>query len=369
MAYNKIDFINDLLSSERIEVFQKEKLFTLTANELKKHSEIDKNIFAELEAIKKQLNGFDSVMEKSKNHNIKKFENPKDFTIYHKPEETSKFLQSLSSDSNPLKFIIHDKTNGFEYYEMQEEWKNILTNYKTYFTKNIKYNVIKRMKEFVGCEPKNWFFKGKSENFKLSNEEVINWCKKNPGKHPILHFDNEISYFKESIKIKKGSLQNIIEEVLLEKFDKEYRQLKLNFIDLDKAEFYTDVDALISGLKNIISSIKQRIDQSQSIKFSFEAKATSNGRMRIIKIIHIDSECDKALIKEEIFGTDSGGDFKDAEQRFLHICDWSIAAKNPEAKYNKLNILYDFTNKYIEPREKINSHEIEGFTHILTFYS
>ena len=125
----------------------------------------------------------------------------------------------------------------------------------------------------------------------------------------------------------------------------------------------------ISGLKNIFSSLKQRTDQSNSIKISFEAKSTSKGRLRIIKVIHIDSECDKPLIKKEIFSTDSGGDFKEAEQRFLQNCDWAIIAKNPDEEYNKLNILYDFTDTEIKPREKINPDAIEGFTHILTFYS
>ncbi len=359
---NKLTFITELLTSKKIDSSQKERLFILTANELKKNCETDEKILVEIEAIKNQLKEVRKI-------NNKKSKEIKLNQLFHKPLETSKFLQSLSSDSNLLKFLIHDKTDGFDYNEMKKVWIDILSDYKKHFSENIKYNLINRMKAFVGCTTDNWFFKGKAQKFKLTNIEVVDWCKKNPGKHPIMHFDNEISYFKESIKIKKGSLETIINEILLERFGNGYSKLELNFIDLDKAEFYTDVDALIAGLKNIFSSLKQRLDQSNSIKITFEAKSTTKGRLRIIKIIHIDSECDKPLIKDEIFGTDSGGDFKDAEQRFLQNCDWSIIAKNPDEKYNKLNILYDFTDTGIKSREKINPDAIEGFTHILTFYS
>lgn len=361
---NKISFITELLNSKKIDASQKERLFLLTASELKNNSEIDEKIFAEIEGIKRQLVGIE-------NNEIKiKTKIEKERVLLHKPLETSKFLQTLSSDTNPLKFLIHDKTDGFDYTEMKIQWTDLLSNYEKHFFENIKYNVIKRMKAFVGCTTENWFFKGKLIKFKLTNIEVVDWCKKNPGKHPILHFDNEISYFKQSIKISKGTLQKIIEEILLEKFGNDYSRLKLEFVDLDKPEFYTDVDALIAGLKNIFNSLKQRIDQSNSIKICFKPDRTSEGiRLRVIKIIHINSECDKPLTKEEIFGTDSGGDFKEAEQRFLQNCDWSIIAKNPDEEYNKLNILYDFTDTEIKPREKINPDAIEGFTHILTFYS
>lgn len=361
---NKISFITELLNSKKIEASQKERLFLLTASEINKKDGRDEKIFAEIEAIKRQLAGIENN-EVEINTKIEKE------IVLHKPLETSKFLQSLSSDENPLKFLIHDKTDGFNYQEMQKKWNDILIHYKTYFTANIKKTVIARMKAFVGIgTTKDWFFKGKPIKFKLTNNEVVDWCKKNPGKHPILHFDNEISYFKETIKISKGTLQKIIEEILLEKFGNDYSRLKLEFVDLDKPEFYTDVDALIAGLKNIFNSLKQRIDQSNSIKICFKPDRTSEGiRLRIIKIIHINSECDKPLTKEEIFGTDSGGDFKEAEQRFLQNCDWSIIAKNTDEEYNKLNILYDFTDTEIKPREKINPDAIEGFTHILTFYS
>jgi hypothetical protein len=364
----KQSFIETILKSKQMNTSQKERFLVLASHEFEKVEDLQKDLAKQLEDVKTKLEGLDGKIIVDKEVKVTVKDKPKRDLI-HNPIETSKFLQALSSDSNPLKYLIHDKTDGFDYNEMQEKWLDILTNYRTLFSKNIKYNVIKRMKEFIGCDPQNWFFKGKVEKFKLSNDEVINWCKKNPGKHPIMHFDNEISYFKESIKIKKGSLQNMIEEILLERFGNDYYKLKLDFINIDKAEFYTDVDALIAGLKNIFNSLNQRIDHGQTIKFSFEAKALTNGRLRILKIIHVDSECDKALTKEEIFGPDNGGDFKEAEQRFLQNCDWSIVAKNPDKNYNKLNILYDFTNKNIEPREKVNPLEIEGFTHILTFYS
>lgn len=358
----KISFITDLLNSNKINASQKERLLLLATDEIKKVADSEDLIFAEIADLKKRMG------EIGKDKNTKGKNNISKLNIIHNPIETSKFLQALSSDSNPLKYLIHNKTDGFQLDKIQAEWKEILNNYSSIFSKNIKFSVIKRMKCITGLDADDWFFKGRAEKFKFSQKTVIDWCHKNPTKHPILHFDSEISLFKASIKIYNGVLKNYIEEIIKESFGQDFYKLQIELINLEDAEFYTDVDALISGLKNIFNSIAQRRDNSNKLKIVFEAKRTSEGRLRILKIIHKDSICDKTLERDELFSSDGGGDFKEAEKRFLQVCDWSIISKNPDNDFNKLNVLFS-PNHNLPQKEKIIEEQIEGFTHLLTFYS
>jgi hypothetical protein len=360
---NKISFIAELLNSNKINASQKEKIFELATSDIKRIANSDEIIFSEIAELKKRM---EKLSGKDRGGKGKK-DLPKSVTI-HNPIETSFFLQALSSDSNPLKYLIHNKTDGFDLEKIQQEWAENLNNYSTVFSKNIKYNVIKRMKSLIGLDEDAWYFKGNPEKFKFTQKTVTDWCAKNPTKHPILHFDNEISLFKESIKIYNGSLKNYIEEIIKESFGQDFYKLQVELVNLENAEFYTDVDALISGLKNIFNSSAQRLDKSNKLKIVFEAKNRSEGRLRIIKIIHKYSNCDKNLDKHELFSGDGGGDFKDAEKRFLQVCDWSIISNNPDNNFNKLNILCS-QNQNIPQREKVPQEEIEGYTHILTFFS
>ena len=135
--------------------------------------------------------------------------------------------------------------------------------------------------------------------------------------------------------------------------------------NIKNAAFLTDVDTLINGLRGIFNSIGQQIDKKQAgntVKISFKTKRTAENRFRIIEIVHVGSKCDKEL-DENIFG----GDLKSTKQSFFQLCDWSIIANNPSEQYNKANILYNPSITALS-KEKLEG-EIEGFTHLLTFYS
>ena len=135
-------------------------------------------------------------------------------------------------------------------------------------------------------------------------------------------------------------------------------------VDLDKANFYTNVDALQVGISYIFKSINQRFKNSNKIRVEFSRKADEEGRKRIIKIIHLGSNCDKPLDKNDLFQ----GDLLEAEKALFGICDWSIISKSPDDSVNKLNVLFDINSNKI-PRKKIEDSLIEGFTHVLTFYA
>jgi hypothetical protein len=372
MSENKIDFISDLLGSKKIEPSQKERVFMLAAYELKKNGETDEKIFAEIEEIKNQLveiklKGLEMKNDHKGSDGIDQAINDEIDLLKHRPIETSQFLQSFSSDSNPLKYLIHDKTDGFEFTEIIKEWNKKLNKY---YDSNVKFSLRTRIFYLIGTKKneKDWYFNGVKQTFKYSNKTVSEWCSKNPNTHPIHHFEKEISIFKKSIKLYDGALKTHFIKIMQDVFGTQYSLYDIELIDLEKAELYTDVDALISGLKSILNSIKQRSKNGKKIKIVFEAKATSQGRTRIIKIIHVNSKCDRILDKSELFGTENGGDFKDAEKRFFQICDWSIISHNLDPNFNKLNILFDI-NKNIPSKQQTPLDGIDGFTHLLTFYS
>ena len=61
-----------------------------------------------------------------------------------------------------------------------------------------------------------------------------------------------------------------------------------------------------------------------------------------------------------------GGDLNEVKKNLYRVCDWSIISENPSNNCNQVNILYDIKQK--NAKEIVNK-PIEGFTHILTFYS
>ncbi len=292
----------------------------------------------------------------------------------HLPVETTKFLQLFSAEDSSFKYLVHDYLNGP--FEINDFLENVKKELETYKKSNVKFNLLKRVDAFIAIDSKiidsnnigRWYFKGKFYKFSFSNIEVNDWCSQNLGRHPIYNFEKEISFFKNTMRIYDGSLKNHINEIAAQQLGDLYTSFEIEYENVEKAEFYTDVDSLLSGIRGIFNSIKQRANKSKKIKIEFRARNTPDGRLRILNIIHINSICEKPLNKSEIFGSDNGGDFKAIEQRFFQVCDWSITANNPDSDFNKLNILYDI-NKDKQPREKIDSSKIQGFTHTMTFYS
>lgn len=279
----------------------------------------------------------------------------------HKPIDVTSFLLLFRSDDHPFKYLVHDLTKPGEVFNLAKLLQNATDKFKLETKKClIPKSLYSRLEAFIGISRKSWYFKGTPINFSFHSRKVEEWCSENPNKHPFLQFESEIKAFKESIRIEEN-LKELIEFVLAEKglltsFDVDYEEI-------GKPSFYTDVDALMSGLGIIFNSFHQRIQNGNKVKIVFEAKRLQTGRLRILKIIHVGSECIKEFKEEELLG----GDLKEVKKFFYQLCDWSIIAKNPNPDINKINILYHpSTGK--KPREKTED-PIEGFTHVLTFYS
>jgi len=286
----------------------------------------------------------------------------------HKPIDVTRFLLSFRA-SEGLKFLTHDydKTDSvFDYNSILTIAKKEFNDLSSQFV--IPPSLWARINQFAFGDPnKVWRFNKVSYKLNWQSPELLSWMEANPITHPI---NNEvfekgfITPFKKSIEIKAPDLEYIFKNKLAENLASKYLSFDIELIDLDKANFYTNVDAMQVGISYLIKAISQRFNNSNRIRVEFSRKADEEGSKRIIKIIHVGSVCNKPLDKKELFQ----GDLLEAEKALFGICDWSIISKSPDDSVNKLNILFDINSNRM-PKEKIADSLIEGFTHVLTFYA
>jgi hypothetical protein len=360
---------DEVEKSKNLSLGIKEKFYSLAENYLDESSAKSSSIEENSMFKTYKENGFIAietddleVSVKSKKKSVVTSEQPFDLN-HHKPENVTAFLSLFGSSDHPFKYLVHDYIKPGETFDLESFNAKVGESFKIE-TIRFRYSLPKylysRVEAFIGISTKMWFFLDYRVNFSFRAESVKNWSRENPNIHPLFGFKDQIQIFKDSIRV-DGNLKELINYILanrgiLTSFD-------IECVNLDNAAFYTDVDALVSGLIVIFNSIKQRVNNSSKLKISFEGKATQSGRLRILKIIHLGSNCSKNLKEDELFS----GDLKDAKKFLYQLCDWSIIANNPDPEVNKINILFN-PSKNLKPREKVNE-PIEGFTHILTFYS
>jgi len=369
MNNSKIDFISDLLAHKNIRVSEKERLLMLTREELKNVDSGSEDVMKRLSEIEKELENL-----KWKTSNDKEVsEDTEKLQVIdlskHKPLDVTTFLSKFKTGYG-LKFLTHAYDVPGTVFERSEILQKAKKEYEDLIEKlSINYGLKARVKMFIlGIGKYNsWYFNSQPYHLNWESKEIIDWCNKNPGVHPIDNdvFNNKmIKPFKESIEIKsqESPLDKLIKEKASSVFGSDYLSFrdKLEFIDVVQADFVTDVDALLTGIGCLFNTIKQRKANGTHVKIRFEKKA----RKRTLQIVHTGSSCTKSLSKEELFG----GDLNNAEKAFFQVCDWSIMARTNENKYEKLNILFDMNSNTIE-KEIVNERDVEGFTHILTFNS
>jgi RNA-directed DNA polymerase len=286
----------------------------------------------------------------------------------HRPIETSRLLANFKS-SEGLKFLTHDYDRAGSTFNRQR----ILLAAKSEFQSLTNQHIIRpvlwaRINQFAfGNNNDVWWFNGDAFKLNWNSPELIEWTKKNPNLHPIRSekFESELILpFKKSIEIKSPDLEVIVREKLAENLGSLFGSFTIELKELDRANFYTDVDSFQKGLAYIFKAVKQRFANSKILKVQFSMESDDIGRKRIVTITHVGSTCDKPLEKSEIIK----GDLGEVEKALFGICDWSIISQSPDRSINKLNILFNI-NSRINSTEKIPDELIDGFTHVLTFYS
>ncbi|MDX2250160.1 MAG: reverse transcriptase family protein [Bacteroidia bacterium] len=281
----------------------------------------------------------------------------------HRPQDLTAFLALFRSGDHPFKYLVHDFIKPGEIFVLSEFIQKVENSFYLETKKfSISQALYARLKAFIGLSREQWSlrFKGISRDFSFSSDNVKKWCEDHPNKHPIFGYSSEIKLFTEGIRIERN-LEALINSVLLEKNLEDFH---IEYVNLKEATFDTDIEALLSGLGIIFNTIRQRAENSKRLKIIFQENLSSKGEiLSIIKIIHCDSNCDKSLNEDVLFK----GDLKSAKSYFYRLCDWSIIANNLNSEVNKINILFNASSN-VKKQEKLDE-VIEGFTHILTFYT
>ncbi len=397
---NRIDFITDLLISEKLNASQKEKVLTLSANELKKISIKDDTILNEIEGLKKKIDEF-----KMNNHS-----NQKEKYLIHNPKFVTTFLNEFRQNT-ALKFSTHswDKTDFLEtinsFYEKlndenrRTEFSRILNhNRKLYNLLNYflfkPYNaeLINDIPKFgwtglngikIGWQfPENLIKKWCEENYDLKETgdkkfpfefripEPLRPSKKINGKE-IIFFEDVVNVFKTEIQFRgeEDNFRNNI-EYLLEK-----NHLESSTIDkLNGLDFYTYTRGVIESIDGIFNDFTKKSESKKKIDFDVKKDSKSIS----IEITQLDSYPTKVIDLENpnIF---FAGDSMKFIGKIFSLCDYSIVSKFNKNKFLEIKILKDETEAIPDGENvkaivsnfeviQVEEKEVTGFTHKFKFY-
>ena len=394
---NKISFITELLNSKKIESSQKERLFMLTANELKKNNETDKKILAEIEAIKKQIANVNERKEVVlENENIQldglinsDYMSPKDlkdFLIEYNQNYVLKYtchlidgdalvnINSLTKTSE-YNFEKHLKLIKNEFFNLREKYKTKINNYILALFGEYLNNYIKGDKE------KGW----SSDNIKItwSSEELIAWASLNPGICPnpdptldsnpfnfqpfrinnqltrVQNFNDIVLHFKSLFHIRRdNSLKAAIDLVNNNYF------LDINEIDCsdirENIEFFTDIDKVKQAYKKIIEMCNEFHNNiNPAVKPVFSLSLKEENDTIIFSILH----------KNSVFGKTSkntvsreGEKITKLRKLINGVCDMYLKADFGNDDYAEINLW----NGVKKDRNKIEA--FEGVQFDLIFY-
>lgn len=367
MAKDKYDFISGLIESKRLTTAQRERILMLSSKEIKK----DKLCGDELE---KRIEGLEEGLVKKTSENSsseKKTKKPR-------PKETFDLLSKFSSTDGGIKNLTHSFNYGHITYEdlmtkCKEEYEEGVLKHP-----NVPNPILKRISEFAFSEAPEWYVRKGTEkiiyNTGWSEPDFVKWYKDN-NIHPAqdAKFNKEmITPFKETIQIRSdlGNLRKLLRTSIKSVFGENPSvRVKIDK-SIDSAQFFTDVDSLGQAIYHIFIEIKKAAMQNfcDEVEICYEI---ING-IKVLKIIHLESETKKNINDETFLGGDLNATFK----ALYGLCNYDILAKFPSGYFRKKILsdnLNDFTksnssNKFVGKNIKMKEKEVKGFTHELKFY-
>jgi hypothetical protein len=332
MAKDKYDFIQEILLNQKLSTVQRERIFILTKEEIKKDKVIGKVLDIRIKKLEDAI--LDKVTEINKDH--------KDEKLASKPEEnnailpkyfypTSLYKYLLKYNQNPiLKSTCHEIDSeelknilnycGTETYSYEKHLEKIIEAFndhdKKYFAPSNVKALIKGYltgKDYYGVNIKGW-----SSNefpFNWSSVELKRWCLQNQGVPPnidgglrrqirktgfefnpniksrngilIQNFSDLVIYFKRLFHIKSdNSFKNIIKEENKSRKWNAIIDFEINDTEFPtNIEFFTDVDKFVQAYNQIIELI---IDQNanKDIKASVKLSLTEKEGTIEFSVLH-----------------------------------------------------------------------------------
>lgn len=397
---NKITFITELLNSKKIEASQKERLFMLTANELKKSNETDEKILAEIDAIKKKLEGFEkskvkpnacfdsesnfmfdeidlskgiefdlSGLSPNEDLNITNPESEillKENLLIHDPKKISVFLNNFRENTD-LKWSSHIWESKEKYSSISDFIKGINEDKKTYlfnelFNYNLDlYNLIRfflyhNKSEIIDGVPKyGWPNLNEVKiGWQTPNDLLISWCKENYDKHinsSNFKFPMEFPLPKNLTPKNKingkfistfDDIVNLFKNEIQFRDDYLYDEIKKKVSTI--SDFSVKLDDNLKGVqlytytRGFIMAVGRIFEMFKKNELFKDVRIYSEFKQDcfIIKINQIGSFPTKR-IQERNLKSFIGGDLNIIIGNVFSLCDYSIISKFKDEKGNEIN--------------------------------
>ncbi len=313
--------------------------------------------------------------------------------IAHLPKEVASFFR-LFVDPDAFKFLTHDwagyDVRRYNYQKVRKKAIQVFDEKTKSYA--IPKQLYKRLEAFLKSEAADWFYfkNGKTHRPKLgwSAPKVRAWCEQNKGFHPVRNeefSEQMIQPFKRSIEIKNNrDLNYMVQRNLKLKLGKNYiNEFDIKYINLEKANFYTDYFIIEAALQHILQAIKERANAPYKKRMILEVKRSVISGFRqyqfIITHLHSKPNCpaDLSFLLKN--------DLRTIENLLFGLCDWSIEA-HFEDGYWRIPILYEGLKKVLVTDQHGNKkYKIDrksqpnnrlpldqkplGFKHVLTFYA
>lgn len=280
----------------------------------------------------------------------------------HRPDVTAIFLALLGVPSE-LKFLTHDfDPNSDMSMTTVIGRANEIINSKEYRFK-IPGSLYVLFSRFINGGDTWTDYKGIKHSFYLNSEKLTNWIQNSPNIHPVASDElvDEINMFRNTVRISKPNLDCVFK--LLQSNDTKLKNLRIQTEKLYQADFYTNVFWMTFMIfKKVMNDIAQR-DECANIHIKFERSAWNEFRLCTVRITHIGSEANPfEETKQKL--RNAGGALFNLMSSCVGYCDWMIEA-DFEGELKRWRIL-NFRD--LPEEEALSADEIEGFSHIFTFY-
>ena len=282
------------------------------------------------------------------------------------PKHVAEFM-ALFNQRDGLKYLTHDidGSESFDYNKVLAIVRKVCT--ENFEEKEIPSTLRGLLNQFIFDENPSWkaFDKDYNEIDIASGWSSKEWAETKKGSlHPIRQPQSAeiIRTFKRVTRVESPYLETLVKKVFADD------NLEIETKDLSKADFYTHVGEFKAALETIFEEIQKRADNDEKKKVSvnYIRETSSDFFVRKIYITHHNSfptRDDKdALIKEWL--SFNKGCMAKIATHLQGYCHWSVETRINDDPV-RVNILRE---QEIEPHESIDGENVDGFTHILTFY-
>lgn len=329
--------INLLLGKEELRQFSKEEIVKACIKRLKETS-IEKKISDKIPY---------------------NYENSKKHPKIHNPKFTAEFL-SLFNRRDGFKYLTHNYDNsGLTLEDVVNRAKIEFNRYNN--SKDLPESLRALMNRFINGGGEWMDSEGKkcAEGYSTSNWHT--WSVRNGNLHPIMDiggYENIIQRFRHTIRVVAPDLQNIVESI-----EKNYPMFKFELINLNKADFYTNVYILRRGLSELIKDMADH-KENNNIRIEYKPGFDGDFFIRQIIITQMNSMSHKSITEVIDKFNSGGGSFYENADKITGYCNWSVESLWDGKPY-RWNILKEDN---VQDYEEIDKHNVLGFSHILTFY-